>query len=97
MLCTKCGASFDNPNNICPECGARYEAIPPIRAQQGPENTRFAGVQASSEVIGRMVDAKYRKGQEKGCIPNWLWGVFTALAVFAVCGVISLLVHLTGF
>lgn len=94
MLCTKCGATFDNPNNLCPECGTKFEAIPAIRSQQGPENTRFAGVQAGGEVIGRMVDAKYRRGEKKGTLPNWLWGVIAIAIGVAGCGLISLLFKL---
>ena len=91
MLCTKCGASFDNPNHVCPDCGAVYEAIPPIRTQQGPENTRFAGVQAAGEVVGRMVDAKYRREEEKSRIPNWLWGVIAAAVGFTGWWLLTLL------
>lgn len=89
MLCTKCGATFNNPNNVCPECGAEFEAIPPIRTQQGPENTRFAGVQAAGEVVGRMVDAKYRRAEKKGVLPNWVWGIFAAVGGFACCALLS--------
>lgn len=96
MLCTKCGASFDNPNHVCPECGAVYEAIPPIRTQQGPENTRFAGVQAASEVVGRMVDAKYRREEKKSVLPNWVW-VILALAVGCTgCALLSQLFQMLG-